>query len=661
MAIRELPKRGRRGELAEYDQRYGWALAVVLLAFGMIALRLWQLQVVEGERYYRAATENIIRQVEVSAPRGKILDRNGVALAENRPSFDVYMVPHIFRRHADETSYELLRQYMNLSDGELTRIRSMVESNRGEQLIRRDISRLEVARLEEDRLRLPGIEVRAQAHRHYPLHHVGGHAVGFVAEVGRSELRDLAPYGYRAGDRVGRMGLERAFEEVLHGSPGLDRVVVDARGNRQGESQTRFLIGEYQRVEPVAGRDVVSTLDADLMVIIDEAMRKYAAGAVVAIDPRDGAVRALYSKPHFNPNAWSGRLSAMEKMRSDNDPFKPMLDKTVSAYFPGSVYKIVGTWAALHDHIYEPHDEVDCPGYYNFGGRRWRCHKWGGHGDVDAYTSMAMSCDVYFYQLAEEMGMDRMAEFARRFGFGERSGLPINHESAGRIPDTEWYRQHGPDGYTRGMDLNSVLGQGDTLTTPLQMALAYAAIANGGDLYYPRLVEEIRNAGGETIFEYEPRVRKTLGIEPEHLEVLRKSLWMGVEDDIGTASRVRLSHTQVAGKTGTAQVAKIGAVRVANRDKEIRLRDHAWFAAYAPYENPELVLVVFLEHAGSGGKEAAPVAMEIYDRYFTRDDDYDALSLRVGQKALPEAMREPSAPPIEEPAQAEEPVRDEEQ
>src|SRR5690554_2606045 len=332
MALGDLPTRGRHGELAEYGTRYGWALAVVLVAFGMIALRLWQIQVIEGERYYRAATENIIRQVEVSAPRGRILDRYGVALAENRPSFDVYMVPHIFRRHADDSSYELLKRYMNLSEEELARVRAMVTSNRGEQLIRRDVPRLEVARLEEDRLRLPGIEVRATAHRHYPLHHVGGHSVGFVAEVGRSELRGLRPYGYRPGDRVGRMGLERAFEEVLHGSPGLDRVVVDARGNRQGESQTRFLIAEYQRIEPVAGRDVVSTLDADLMVIIDEAMQKYAAGAVVAVDPRDGSVRALYSKPHFNPNARSGRLSAMEKMRSDNDPFKPMLDKSVSAY-----------------------------------------------------------------------------------------------------------------------------------------------------------------------------------------------------------------------------------------------------------------------------------------------------------------------------------------
>ncbi|RDV39319.1 penicillin-binding protein 2 [Bradymonadaceae bacterium TMQ3] len=641
MALGDLPTRGRHGELAEYGARYGWTLAIVLVAFGIIALRLWQIQVIEGERYYRAATENIIRQVEVSAPRGRILDRYGVALAENRPSFDVYMVPHIFRRHADEEAYALLKRYMNLSEAELARIRGMVESNRGEVLLRRDVPRLEVARLEEDRLRLPGIEVRATAHRHYPLHHVGGHAVGFVAEVGRDELRNLRAYGYRPGDRVGRMGLESAFEEVLHGSPGLDRVVVDARGNRQGESQTRFLIGEYQRIEPVAGRDVVSTLDADLMVIIDEAMRRYAAGAVVAVDPRDGSVRGLYSKPHFNPNAWSGRLSAMEKMRSDNDPFKPMLDKSVNAYFPGSVYKIVGTWAALHDGIYEPHDEVDCPGYYHFGGRRWRCHKRGGHGDVDAYTSMALSCDVYFYKLAEEMGMDRMAEFARRFGFGERTGLPINHESAGRIPDTEWYRQYGPDGYTRGMDLNSVLGQGDTLTTPLQVAMAYAAIANGGDLYYPRMVEEIRNQSGDVVFAYEPRVRKKVGIDAESLEVLRRGLWMGVEDDMGTASRLRLDHAEVAGKTGTAQVAKLGAVRVANSDKEIRLRDHAWFAAYAPYDDPELVLVVFLEHAGHGGAEAAPVAMEIFDRYLTRKQGFDALEVRLGSAPLERAGETP--------------------
>ena len=629
VVVRDIPKRGRQGELSSYEGRYLWLLLFCILAFTGITFRLWHIQVVEGEKYFRASTQNIIRQVEVQAPRGQIVDRNQIPLAENRPSFDVYLDPYIFLRHADEEVYGLLKSYLHLSSEDLRRVRQQAEARDGEVLVRRDVARSDIARLEEDQMRLPGLEVRASSQRHYPLHHVSAHTLGFVAEVSQTELTSLRKYGYRPGDYTGRMGLERAFDEILHGSPGIDRRVVDARGNRLGESQTRFLIGEYQKVRPIPGRNVVTTLDADLMVMIDEAVRDYPAAAVVAIDPRDGGVLAMYSKPHFNPNAWSGRLSSMEKVRSDNDPFRPMLDKTLNGYFPGSVYKIVGTIAALEDGIYEPHDEVHCPGHYTFGGRRFRCWRDQGHGRMDAYSSMAQSCDVYYYRLADEIGIDRIADFSRMFGFGERTGVILPRESAGRVPDRDWYTQNHPDGYQRGFDLNSVIGQGDTLTSPLQVAMAYAAIANGGDIYYPRLVQEVRNAEGRSLFRYEPRVRKRIEIKEENLEVLRDSLWEVVQGRQGTARHIRMSHSEVAGKTGTAQVATIGAVRMAHEDREMRRRNHAWFAAYAPFDEPEIALVVFLEHAGGGGGNAAPVAHEILDRYLTRENR-SALTSRIG-------------------------------
>ncbi len=633
MAI-ELPKRGREGELKSYQGRYAWLLFGCVFAFLILGFRFWQIQIIDGEEYYLASTQNIIRQVEVPAPRGEIFDRYGVALAQNRPSFDVVVVPSIFARHADEEVYELLREYLHLSASEEQRLRRQVEARVGEVMVRRDVSRGDLARLEEDRMRLPGVEVRVRAQRHYPLHHVGAHALGYVAEVSPSELPGLRRYGVRQGDLVGRMGLERSFEEILHGSPGTDRRVVDARGNPVGEAQTRFLIGDHQRVEPVAGRNLVTTLDADLMVIIDDAMGDRVAGAVVAIDPRDGSVRALYSKPHFNPNAWSGRLSAMEKMRVDNDPFRPLVDKTLNGYFPGSVFKIVGTLAALGDGHFHADDTVTCRGSYRFGDRRYRCWRDAGHGPLNVVGAMAQSCDVYYYRLADEMGLDRLAEYGRMFGFGERTGIPLPRESAGRMPDREWYRQFGADGYNRGADLNTVIGQGDTLTTPLQVAMAYGAIANGGDLFYPRLVEEVQNQAGETLFEYRPRVRKRVEMDPEHLEVLRESLREVLRHPRGTAHRHRLDHTELGGKTGTAQVARIGAVRVASEDRELRQRHHGWFAAYGPYEDPELVLVVFLEHGGGGG-DAADVAREILDRYFTRDSPR-ALRTRVAD--APEYM-----------------------
>lgn len=634
MAVREISTRKRAGDLDGYSRRYIWLLLVVTVVFAALGFRLWKLQIIDGDDYYRASTNNIIRQVEVQAPRGQILDRDQVSLAENRPAFDVYLEPGIFLANADDEVYELLKDYLSLSEKRIRRIRKQAEARSGEVLVRRNVARADVARLEEDQMRLPGIEVRANLRRHYPLHHVGAHAVGYVSEVGPEQLRELRPYGYRGGDFTGQMGMEREFDALLHGSPGLDRDVVDAVGNPVGEAETEFLIGEYQEVRSVPGRDLVTSLDADLMAIIDEAMEAYASGAVVAVDPNDGGVLAMYSKPYFNPNAWSGQLSSMEKMRSDNDPFHPMMDKTVNEFFPGSVYKFIGTWAGLAEDIRQPHDESTCRGYHSYGGHNFRCWQRRGHGDVDAYSSMEQSCDVYYYELAEELGMDTLATYAREFGFGEPTGVQLPREGVGRVPDRQWHRQESAEGYQRGFDLNTIIGQGDTLVTPLQMAMAYAAIANGGDLYYPRLVDEIRSQSGQTLFEYTPEVRKTVNIEDEHLNVLRESLRRVVHGDDGTARSSSLDHTEVAGKTGTAQVAKIGAVRIPHEERELHLRNHAWFASYAPFDEPEIALVVFLEHGGGGGEDAAPVAMEILDRYLSRDDR-DALDVRLGEGSSP--------------------------
>lgn len=620
-----------RHELA--GPRYLVFVGLVAVVFVVLLGRLWFIQVIEGERYYRASSNNIIRNIEVSPPRGKILDRSGTVLAENRPSFDVVIQAHLFSTPKEGPSpLDLLQEYLNLSKEDMERVRKKVEQRSGEVVVARDITRAQVALVESDRLRLPGVEVRANSHRRYPLDHVFGHAVGFMGEVRGNELRDLEKLGYRSGEYVGRMGVERAFEAVLRGAPGIERQVVDARGIPQGEAETRFLIGDYQKVSPVAGRDLVLTLDARLHLLIDEAMKNYAAGGVVALDPRDGSLLAMYSKPGFNPNSWSGRLSSQEKLRADNDPYKPMIDKTVSAYFPGSTFKIAPALAALEEGIMTPEDEVKCPGYYRFGGRNFRCWKHGGHGDMTVSQALQHSCDVYFYKVAETIGIDKVAEYGFMFGFGEESGYPINDESAGRMPTKEWHRKHSPGGFQHGFALNTVLGQGDTLASPLQVALAYGAVANGGDLYYPRLVEKVLAPSGVALFEFEPRVRKHIPMSEEALREIRHGLWMTVNKDGGTAYVHRPEGLDVAGKTGTAQVHKIGKVRVANREKEIRFRDHAWFAGYAPASDPTIVLVVFLQHGGHGGSDAAPVAMDILKRYFAGEDP---LARKIGETYTP--------------------------
>jgi penicillin-binding protein 2 len=627
----DMPDRAESGGLARYEGRYRWLSLAGLVLLGMVLARLWYLQLLRGEEFYRASEQNIVQTRELEAPRGRIFDRNGVAFAQNRASYEVVISPHILGNHDVEATLERLARHLNLTDDRVDDLRGQVDSEQQDITVRSDATRSQIARLETDKMRLPGVDVEVDAKRHYPLHSVAAHTIGFMGEIGPSELENLRKYGYGPGDYLGRMGLEEAFESVLRGSPGVERKVVNARGIPQGEAETRLLLGDNRRVEPVPGRDLHLTLDAELQLIVDEAMEPHPSGAVVAVDPRDGSVRALYSKPSFNPNSWSGQLSQLEKMRNNNDPFKPMLDKTVRPYFPGSIYKIAGAYAGLDQGVVEAGEELNCPGYYKFGGRRFRCWKWGGHDDVDMREAIQQSCDVYFYKLADRLGMDRISEYAFRFGFGEKTGIPHNSESAGRVPTKEWHRENSPNGYQHGFALNTVLGQGNTMVTPLQAAMAYAAIANGGDLYYPRIVDQIRSGEGERLFEFAPEVRKGVGLSDKQLEVIRDGLRRVMAEEGGTGYDERLEDIEVSGKTGTAQVHKIGRVRVPNREKAYRLRDHAWFASYAPSDDPEIVVVVFLEHAGHGGEEAAPVATEIIEKYFNREER-DSLTRKLGRQ-----------------------------
>lgn len=627
----DMPDRGDSGGLARYEGRYRWLALAGLVVIAVIVGRLWYLQLVRGDQYYRASEENIIQTVELEPPRGRIYDRSGVALARNRTSFEVVITPHILREHDVDRTLERLKRYLNLTGERIDELRESIAERNREITVKSEATRKQVAHLETDKMRLPGVDIQVDSRRDYPLNSVMAHTIGFMGELGEDELDRLRKFGYRPGDYVGRMGLEEAFESVLHGSPGMKRQVVNARGIPQGGAESRLLLGEQRRIDPIPGRDLHLTIDAELQLTVADAMEAYPSGAVVALDPRDGSIRAMYSKPSFNPNSWSGRLSHHEKMRTDNDPFKPMLDKTVSAYFPGSIFKIVGAYAGLDAGVMDLQEEVHCPGYYVFGGQKFRCWKWGGHGELDMRGALQHSCDVYFYELAERLGIDRIAEHAFRFGFGERTGIPHNQESRGRVPTRKWHRKNSPNGYQHGFALNTILGQGDTLATPLQAALAYAAVANGGKVYYPRIVDEIRTGTGETIFEFPAKARKKVGMADQTLSAIRDGLWRVVNQEGGTAYGARLDEIEFAGKTGTAQVHSIGKVRIKNRNKAFRLRDHAWFASYAPSDNPELVVVVFLEHAGHGGATAAPVASEIIKGYFNRDKG-ESLARKLDQE-----------------------------
>ena len=604
-----------RDDVREFDARLMFLGLAFFVAFLGLAARLYALQVSNGNHYYQLAANNFVREVELRPDRGILYDARGRVLAENRPAYDVFVSPRVLVDRPEAVT--LLAQALNLPDEDLERLRARLDARgRADVLVRRDITRDQLAELETRRSDLPGVYVVVSQRRHYGYDMLTAHLVGFMNEVRADELEDLSEFGYHPGDYVGRSGIERAYEALLRGAPGLQRQVVNVNGDVQSERVNRELLGDYRRVDAVPGRDLTLTVDIELQSIMEEAMSESISGGVVAIDPRDGAVLGMFSKPSFNPNAWSGRLSQQEKRMSDNDPFHPMLDKTVLSWFPASTYKVITALAALEEGIVNAEHTIDCEGHLDYGNRRFHCWNRSGHGEVNLSEALAHSCDVYFYQVGLELGIDTLAQYAFEFGFGERPGLGLNGESAGIVPTREWHEEHSPGGFQYGFTVNTSVGQGDTRTSPLQLALAYGAIANGGTLYYPRLVDSVRSAEGDVVFEYPSRVRREFTFTPEHLSEVVDGLDAVVNHEDGTAFEQRLEYMEVGGKTGTAQVRSLESVRLLDGEVIHWDRDHAWFVAFAPLENPRVVVAVFLEHGGQGSSAAAPVAMNVIDRYF---------------------------------------------
>lgn len=612
---------------AGYRHRARRLMLVVLAVFSVYIGRLVQLQLIEGGELEAASERNFLRTVKLPADRGTIYDRGGKRLAHNEPRFDLYVTP----ARVDDVGklMELLKPVLGLDSLDVVRLRDRIEEPRGmwrhrALRVSKDVGRAVVSRIEGLRAQVGGLTVKVEYQRLYPEAERGAHLVGYMGRVTAEELRKYRDRGYTPESMIGRFGLERRFESALAGEDGFERIVVNARGARAADQTALEELDEELRREPEPGHDLHLTIDTEVQKLLVRAMRNYDSGAAVVVDPVDGSIRGLVSKPSFDPNAWSGRLTAEAKKAIDENPFHPMLDKSVHAYFPGSVQKVVTALSALEAGILDPEARIESPGFYEFGNRLFRCHKRSGHGAIDLPTALAASADVYFYKIGEVLGTDTLAEANRRFGFGTRAGVLINGESKGLVPDRDWHDAHTPGGYQHGLALGAAIGQGEIRTTPIQLAMAYAALANGGTLYAPRLVDRITTRDGRLVSDFEPQVVRDLEIDPTHLAYIRDGLFRAVNDEErGTAGGAAfegatLDGGAVAGKTGTAQVRSLEA-GYARRDlKRFRHRDHAWFAGYAPADSPRLVVVVFLEHGGSGGKDAAPVAGEIIRGYHER-------------------------------------------
>ncbi|MBU1242669.1 penicillin-binding protein 2 [Myxococcota bacterium] len=603
---------------SEFGRKYRIAFVFVGVVFLVLIGRLAQLQIVYGAEYRELSRTNFLQKINLEAPRGLILDRHGAVLVKNRVAYNVFITPRFFNAKAFETLQNLIQVPQVDLDYIQSKIMLAEGRKRGFSLLAiRDVPKEWALILESNRDHLPGLDISTQEKRQYPNGPMAAHALGFVGEVGAEDILRQPLADYHDRDWIGKFGLESKMEKSLRGRRGSLWRVRDAKGRiKTGADAMRWLPRPFH-VPAQPGYNVVSTIDADIQRAVELVMAPFVAGSAVLMEVDTGKVLAYVSKPAFDPNEVSGRLSSTRASEIYNNPLYPMLDKVIQGtYFPGSTYKVVSVIAAIEENLVEFEEYHLCKGWYEYGrSSSFRCTH--AHGLMNLESAVVSSCNVYFYMLSERVGMDRMARYARLLGFGTPPGLDLNHEKSGFIPTKQWYAQKYQEGFRIGHTLNSGIGQGDVKASILQVAQAYGAIANRGSVMEPQLVERITDYRGATVQEFMPVVKRRLEFKPETWDLLIRALDGVVNSPEGTAYKARLSHLRVAGKTGTAQVRAMR--REPGQDPEEsrwRNQDHAWFVGFSPVEKPQVVVVVLVEHGGFASKMSVAPAMAILDEYF---------------------------------------------
>ena len=597
-------------ELQRFRGRLAMLGIFVLSLFGLLFLRFFYLQVIQHGHYSTLAEANRISVLPIAPHRGIIVDRNGIQLAHNYSAYTLEITPS---KVPDlDTTIEELASVVEISPRDRRRFRKLLEENkRFESLpIRTRLSDEEISRFAAHRYRFPGVEAKARLFRHYPQGDMFSHVVGHIGRINQKEVDQLETEdrlaNYRGSDYIGKTGLEQSYEKFLHGTTGVEEVEVDSGGRA---------VRTLSRTPPVSGNNLVLNLDARLQEIAYNAFGERR-GALVAIDPATGGILAFVSKPGFDPNLFVDGIDPQSWAELNGSIDKPLLNRAAAGtYPPGSTFKPFMALAALFYGKRTPQQAISDPGYYMFGGHRFRDDKVGGHGMVDMYKSIVVSCDTYYYVLANDLGIDPISRFMGMFGFGSRTGIDIGGESAGLLPSSDWKMRRFKQKWYAGETISVGIGQGYNSYTPLQLASATATLANDGVMFRPHIVNYIEDIRTRKKSPIEPKPLRDLGLKPEHLKVIKDAL-VGVNKE-GTSARVFADAPYVsAGKTGTAQVIAIkqNEKYVESRVAE-RHRDHALFIAYAPADKPTIALAVIAENSGFGARAAAPIARQVLDYY----------------------------------------------
>jgi penicillin-binding protein 2 len=606
-------------ELQQLKKRTDIATFVIIFFIVVIITRLWFLQIHSGNKYREKADNNRVRMLDIIAPRGNILDSKGRTILTNRPSFNIVWV-----KEDSPDPGEIIKKLSIILDEEiaelLKRVREAADDPRHIPiLMKEDIDWKTLVYIENNHYDLPGVRIEVVPRREYLYGDLGSHMIGYLGEINKEELAESDGENYQGGDQIGKSGFEKIYEEDLRGEKGSLYMEVDARGFEQ-----RQLKGK----EPLPGNDIQLTVDLDLQLEAEKAMEGKA-GALIAMDVNSGRILAFVSSPPVHLEDFVGGISTKKWQALLNDIKRPLVPKTIQGqYPPGSTYKIVTALAGLAKRVITPNTVFYCSGSMYFGNRRYGCWKEGGHGAISLHRALAESCDVYFYQVGLKVGVDGLAEYANSLGLGARTGIELDYEKSGLIPTAAWKKLAKGERWQEGETLSIAIGQGFNLVTPLQVCQMTSALANGGYLYKPFLVEKIIDPEGEVIREEKPSVALELVGMDNYLALIREGLIGAVNDRHGTGSAARLKDITVAGKTGTAQVITLEKFKAVNEEDVAYLhRDHAWFTSFAPAEKPEIAVPVLVEHGGHGGSAAAPMAKKVMERYFAGKSGENAKSL----------------------------------
>lgn len=645
---------GQEEQIREFQDRFRYLYAVAFIGLLLLLSRLVYLQILSGEKMRQYSEENRIKRVKVTAPRGMIFDRNRTLLIDNRPAFDLEIIPQYLRE--SKQTQQVVARLSKLIHMPEEEILGILEKARNQPSflpvkVKTDLTRDEVAEIESWKIDMPGIEVREEIKRTNIHGEIASHLLGYIGEVNATELPSLNRQGtkYKLGDNVGKFGLEQKLEEILRGVDGEELKEVDALGRIKLDKGKGRVLAENQDKAAIPGKNLILTVDQDLQLAATKAFGDKI-GALVAIDPRSGEILAMLSRPSFDPTEFSRGISSTLWNKLLTNPNRPLRDKTLQDHYsPGSTFKIMTAVAGLEEGVIDEKTTFNCSGNMRVGNRVYHCWKKHGHGNVNVVSAITQSCDVFFYKTALKLrSVDDISKWAVHMGLGRKTGISLAREVPGLMPTEEWKQKRFNQPWNAGETLSVAIGQSFVLTTVLQLANAYAAIGNGGKLWKPYLVKEIESYEGQILREFKSEEMGKTELHQKTVELVKQGLWGVVNSQHGTAFSQRLPGMDFVGKTGTVQTMRMSADKLYGKCENWKFqeRHHGFFVGFAPLKDPVIAVGVVAEHACHGASGAAPIAKAVIKTYLEKyyPDLYGEKVLAARLKAQGQAVQVPKAP-----------------